>query len=297
MYRGFYTLALLYMLFFAMPCYSYQETITHPNMSELATKNSQLGATLTSQLSLTSGLDTIIPTVVGEVTSGSSKTIREWLLLGSEEEDDPMCRASNHFHNPLNSKPWENSYLMDWPQTFGSYCSGGWGNRYSNIVWATGFSSPAPYGDKMAAPNPWAWDSARTYYELAFKAGTVAEREQYLADTFLSLGHILHLLQDMAVPAHVRSDFMSHLSRIGIRGFNPLKWPYEPYENYVRDNNYVLLPESLVPIRPIFLDKKTLTNYWDTDVYEATCTHVAPRLAGPNLGLAEYTNANPASRM
>ena len=29
-----------------------------------------------------------------------AKTITQWLQTGSTEEDKPMCRAANHFHNP-----------------------------------------------------------------------------------------------------------------------------------------------------------------------------------------------------
>jgi hypothetical protein len=39
---------------------------------------------------------------------------------------------------------------------------------------------------------------------------TKGDREAMLAETFLRLGYVLHLVQDLAVPAHVRNDFGSH---------------------------------------------------------------------------------------
>ena len=45
-------------------------------------------------------------------------SITKWLTLGSEKEDDPLCRAANHFHNPW--KPWEESMLTDPSRNGGS---------------------------------------------------------------------------------------------------------------------------------------------------------------------------------
>ncbi|MCI5142717.1 MAG: hypothetical protein D3909_13540 [Candidatus Electrothrix sp. ATG1] len=45
--------------------------------------------------------------------------IAEWLELGSKKEDDPMCRAANHFHDPW--KPWDKSELTDPTRTGGSH--------------------------------------------------------------------------------------------------------------------------------------------------------------------------------
>lgn len=44
---------------------------------------------------------------------GKQKTILEILQAGSKEEDSPLSRAKNHFHNPL--KPIEDAGLDDWP--------------------------------------------------------------------------------------------------------------------------------------------------------------------------------------
>ena len=42
-------------------------------------------------------------------------TIVGWLKGGSTAEDSPMCRASNHFHDPMNKKSWSTSGMSDEP--------------------------------------------------------------------------------------------------------------------------------------------------------------------------------------
>jgi hypothetical protein len=53
------------------------------------------------------------------------------------------------------------------------------------------------------------------YKSLIHPAGI--NRERYMAETFLTLGHVLHLLQDMAVPAHTRDDFSIGHNREALR--------------------------------------------------------------------------------
>jgi hypothetical protein len=118
-----------------------------------------------------------------------------------------MCRASNHFHNPL--KSWDQSYMSDAPWFINAYCSS-WQPIYSNITWATGYLSPD--GSTVTRPRQWmGWGDARDYYYWALTATSGTDRETYFAKTFQALGQVSHLLQDMAVPAHVRNDFTSHL--------------------------------------------------------------------------------------
>lgn len=61
--------------------------------------------------------------------------------------------------------------------------------------------------------NEWDWDSAKEYLYIYLTGKNFKEdlddlsRQQSLANSMRSLGQVLHLLQDMAVPAHVRNDF------------------------------------------------------------------------------------------
>ncbi|MBC8554516.1 MAG: hypothetical protein H8D23_33300, partial [Candidatus Brocadiales bacterium] len=164
---------------------------------------------------------------------------------------------------------------------------------YSNIVWATGYLSPSPDGDKElfnVHPDlaPINWDKARAYYYYATTESSKDARGTYFAFTFKALGHVLHLLEDMAVPAHVRNDFTSHLSFNGFwdaiieRDLN--KIVKQPYEYYVEKNPTIARAASAQI--PTFSNIR-LTDFWDTNQYDGSNPST-----DPSLGLAEYTNAN-----
>ena len=59
------------------------------------------------------------------------------------------------------------------------------------------------------------WKDARDSYFQALTATTDSERRRLYAGTFKSLGHLIHLVQDAAVPSHTRND--THLSYKGHR--------------------------------------------------------------------------------
>jgi hypothetical protein len=58
------------------------------------------------------------------------------------------------------------------------------------------------------------WYDARESYFKALTGTDAAQRQQDWADTFETLGHLIHLVQDAASPAHTRND--SHLSYEGV---------------------------------------------------------------------------------
>src|SRR5262249_48206939 len=109
-----------------------------------------------------------------------NKSLTEWLRVGAIREDDEL-RFLNHFHNPLNA--W----------TVAGYVNVG----QSSILWA----------QKAARSTPsWSWPDARRYYLEALTLPRASERDAALARTFRALGHVIHLVQDAAVPAHTRND-------------------------------------------------------------------------------------------
>jgi len=69
------------------------------------------------------------------------------------------------------------------------------GQQVSNPIWAT-----------TDTGNDYRWDAALTYYERSFTDPDPLVRRQYRAKMFRSLGHIVHLLQDLSQPSHVRND-------------------------------------------------------------------------------------------
>ena len=153
----------------------------------------------------------------------------------------------------------------------------GCGTKYSNVTWATGFTSPIA-GYTARDGQEMGWDNSRTYLFEALTSKDASIREEKFVKTFKSVGMVVHLLQDMAVPAHVRNDMSSHL-------INSTKWGSNPFEYFVIENFGAI---NNTPIKPVFVTPIRLTDFWDTTQYKATENPTVTLHAG----LAEYTNAN-----
>ncbi|TRZ77584.1 hypothetical protein D4R87_02420 [bacterium] len=111
-----------------------------------------------------------------------------WIQKGAVEEDNPATRCLNHFYDPITNKP-----IIPGADTA--------------LEWAhnsTKQTIPAMGGD-------FTWEQAKYAY-------LDGDEEK----AFESLGHILHLVEDMAVPAHVRGDDHMFLG--------------DPFEKWVMDN-------------------------------------------------------------
>ena len=94
---------------------------------------------------------------------------REWIMQGSADEDDPLLRTVHHFYDPINNK--------------------GLPGYTSSKIWAR--DGAAQYG----IGGDYSWEEALA----AYKRG---DKEK----AYKALGHIIHLIQDATVPAHVRND-------------------------------------------------------------------------------------------
>ena len=109
----------------------------------------------------------------------SGKSIRCWLRYGSSVEDSiTFWRPINHFYDPISGEG-----LTDML------------NGVPALLWATEHTD-----------NQYSYSAAREYYRLALTSSTEQTRDKYFALTFRSLGQVIHVLQDMSVPAHVRND-------------------------------------------------------------------------------------------
>jgi len=279
---------------FTTTLYAFDNKITHPRLTEISMESAKKSLTLyfNESLSLPNGFNTSI----------NRRSATEWIVLGSINEDIPDCRASNHFHNPRNNLPWTESGLTDQNSFINSICKS---TQYppeaitSNVHWATRYSNPAPYGSKLdLTGNGSDWDGARrdfyTYltgrsYNSSQPAVTTENvRNMHLAWALEDLGKVIHLLQDMGVPSHVRNDFLAHLEWKGITSSNLLhatQWTYERFEDWVKNNNGLIASAS-----SINLAEKTITNFWDTNNYDGANPDIS--LNADLIGLAEYTNIN-----
>lgn len=150
------------------------------------------------------------------------------IVEGSWDEDDDW-RFMRHFYDPVNNEGLFGQYESSkyWAQNTEAQanyeCVGAW----------------ICYGEKVAytekyfsSPTDFSWD--RAIYEYAWGDKVRAAE---------SLGHIIHLIEDATVPAHVRND--AHPSAYGI---NVQADPYEKYaERYGQGD--VLIPVDIVTAR------------------------------------------------
>lgn len=155
-------------------------TATHRDLNEHISKSSFSGFTLNDylkqQLGMTKGYDEKI----------NDKEIFKWIRDGGDYEDQPP-RWMAHFHNPLTDK--------------------GLLGSASALIWAI-----APTNAQTTFPptgtGTYSWYDARYYFEQALMAKDKKARENYFALTFRSVGQVMHLVQDMSVPAHTRADII-----------------------------------------------------------------------------------------
>lgn len=142
----------------------------------------------------------------GIKTNLVGKPIFDWIALGAEREDFPVyLRSANHFH-----RPWiqyiDQAGLAAFNGESSLIWAFDWGNKQSNSFIA---NMPTQWNGKYS------WHDAIEYYHIGITgynsdgtliAPTAPEREEYLAKCFMGLGHLMHLVQDLTVPAHVRDD-------------------------------------------------------------------------------------------
>lgn len=222
--------------------YAYDAEDVHPWINERAAYQSGLDNTLIHQLGFSEGLKTIF----------QGREAVEWIRKGGTDEDGRHAldlRYLQHFHDPL--KPWGDAGLKSlWE---------------SSLLWAQNYYY-----------NLFSWNAARHYYYEALTTGSEAS----YAQTFLSLGQVMHLVADASVPAHVRDD--GH-------GLG------DSYESWAQEN--VPIPYSSISIDPSIFSRAIfyssvpvpISALWDQDSYTGANP---PDLSNLTVGLAEYTNAN-----
>ena len=271
---------------------------THELMSEHAALNSAVGNTdVTTRIGLTEGLNETLQ------LEGTKWSASKWIKKGANLEDSTAwyeyvanrSRSNNHFHNPL--QPWDHAGLDN---LF---------TGESALLWSQDRSKQSEFRE-----GDWSLSTVREYFYLALVPPTDEERHANFARMFRGLGHQMHLIQDMAVPAHARNKV--HIDATGIpknfnRRFESWARAKEDFISEALDPSEVDLAAytptvpptaSLVPLDQLDLDPayrnrnlSPLALLFDTDQYrpENPSDFFLQGLAsGLNIGLAEYTNAN-----
>lgn len=238
-----FVIILSVILFSALPCKALREE-THKAINKyIADKNASIAGSalhqyLQKQLGMQKGLEEFV----------NNKMIFEWIGDGGVNEDAGI-RSLNHFLNPIN-----NQGLL---------------GNYSALQWAT-----LPVGAQPLSPIS-SWNDVRYYYYLALTSKDKTTRDDNFAMTFQGVGQVMHLVEDMSVPAHTRNE--SHLFGDGYEG-----WFLKPTTPAISSySTQYFTPSDLSFLIP---------NLFDTDQYNGTNPGITT--SSNSTGLAEYTNAN-----
>ena len=172
---------------------------------------------------------------------------REWIEAGSDWEDNIVgtseeLRFMNHFFDPKTGSGLN---------FVGAASSLVWGKDHGN--------------------NLFNWYRTRQHYHWALTAPKKTDRDAAFARVFRALGQLIHLVHDLAVPAHVRND--PHFPY-----FNPIVNSKDMYEDYTREkvNNFTYAGYVPVDITTF----NSFDKFWKNS----------------GMGLAEYTNRTFVSR-
>lgn len=202
----------------------------------------------------------------GRTEPVNGRPVLTWITEGSRLEDSPIFRVRHHFHNP--TLPWDQAGLRVLGVQIGE----------SSVIWGQ------DRGQVIGGNH--SWHDARAAFFRALTASTNSERQQGFAETFQTLGHLIHLIQDAASPAHTRND--AHLSYSGIG--DP-----DSFHTWAELNLGAILSSSSTQFDPSILALSTnslapipIAHIIDTERYRQTRIPEA----GTNIGIAEYSNAN-----
>lgn len=223
------------------------EVETHADLSGNAALNSILGDdTSLKHLGLMFPIDSEQQKFPN--SKGTNATVLNLIRDGARFEDD-FPRPINHFFDPYTGK--------------------GLGIGYPSPAWAL-----EDQQDQSGQEN--SYQDARQYFHdaLTNASGTDTDRNASWGRLFQTLGQIVHHVQDMAQPQHVRLD--AHCDQWYCVG--PLKSP-SAYEKYTDGIRGTLPYTGYPPVNTLGLDAEFLAvprQFWH----------------GGGNGIAEFTNTN-----
>ena len=199
---------------------------------------------------------------------------KECLAQGARDEDSPVIRCKNHFHDP--SMTWDLAGLNR-----GEGLEGG----KSSILWAQLGQGTQDYG-------AYSWHDARQYFYKALTTTDPNEKGMNLMMTFQAVGHLMHLIQDASVPEHVRDN--SHITGYNYEKYvsvycNPKSDKYNTFLNWLNDNTRYTFNDSAFSLPSNSEAPIPIARIVDTDRYSGTNPSIT--MEQP-IGISEYTNAN-----
>lgn len=224
----------------------FEPNTTHRSITNVAIRRADCTADayLKDQLRLTNGIFTSTPN--GQLQARVEE--------GAVDEDSGS-RPLNHFYDPIS-----NGGLDDW-------ASGA-----NSMQWAYN-----------GGGNTFDWQDARQSFYRSLTRPTKNQRLTEMAATFFSLGHVMHLVEDLAQPQHTRND--AHYVGAELEAYCDT--------HYGTPGQISALPSEAIPsfsgtTSPIGGIPGEFAGFWDTGQYTGQANFAA---FGSTPGLAEYSNA------
>ncbi|HHL33239.1 MAG TPA: hypothetical protein ENJ30_02615 [Desulfobulbaceae bacterium] len=210
------------------------------------------------------------------------RSVVKWLGKGGREEDKPpwtipYIRSSNHFHNPLEPDLDEAGFsgVLNLP----FFLSGN-----SSVLW-----SQWEAGEQWPG-GPYSWHDTRDYFFQALTSTDQWTRDKYFALTFMGVGRVMHLIEDVSVPEHARDDghyadaYEAYVKRMTLAEERPAIYfskfpPFTFTKSAQAQPSPFQDPRASVPIARLF----------DSNLYTGANPAITMQA---DIGLSEYTNAN-----
>lgn len=200
---------------FVLVCnaFGYDQNVVHPRMTKLAFATAQQSSGFLGLLGLKS--------------DGSSVDFWAGFAATGAHDEDNGFTPKNHFYDPVHESP-----LVFASPDYGCVPAGAGNGQYTARQWAT-----------VTLDNPNGLRAAKNHLAAAVLSGAPLTRDHEVKALFNSLGHIMHLVQDMAQPQHTRND--AHPTSDDQSCLNPTNvgtcWLDElnlwsRYENWCRDH-------------------------------------------------------------
>jgi hypothetical protein len=195
-----------------------------------------------------------------DYTEKNEGTITELVEAGADFEDGGL-RFFNHFYDAVNDRP-----LVD-PPWFGGYRSPDWALEDKGNISGQNDS----------------YKDTRQYFFDALTLRSEADRKKKWGRTFQGLGQVIHHLQDMAQPQHVRTEahpvgrsaLYEHITDELINSYN----------EYSLDPVYLDYP-------PVYRSTETATFNTPRKLWVTREDGTRETGRGTGLGIAEYTVSN-----
>ena len=204
-----------------------------------------------------------------------------WIMAGSVLEQMPASRNRHHFYSPVRRGGLDDrAPLMAWTTGLLAVVEGS--DSVRQFLTGAGFdlTGTSALDWVRSADNPLSLDAYHDHVSLAVQSATPRERRHHLAMSLLAMGALLHVLQDMASPTHVRNDFrVGHMQRLG----KSTLFRASAYERYVARTykQLGLPPPGGKPVRRPTLDAYFSASDWQGLADLTSLGHFSPGTVPP----------------